>query len=61
MSAQPELLVVTEIYARVHHVDCPHCGAEVDGWAGDPRGAETTCDYCEKPFKVHEDADVELR
>lgn len=48
------------IYARADHVICPHCQGEVEGWQCDPKGLATTCDHCDKEFRVHPDADVEL-
>lgn len=50
----------TVVYARAHSTTCPHCEAQSDGWAGDPRGKETTCDECGKAYKVAEKAEVKL-
>lgn len=55
-----KLVEADVIYARAQRVECPHCDAEVDGWFGDPRGTETTCDECGKPFKIAASADVRL-
>jgi hypothetical protein len=38
--------------------ECPHCGADVDGWMIDPRGRDDTCDDCDKPYTIAADADV---
>jgi len=55
-----DLPVVRFVYARAQYVYCPHCEGEVDGWLGDPRDTETTCDYCGKQFRIAADADVHL-
>lgn len=55
-----ELKEAAVIYARADAVDCPHCGAAVNGWSGDPRGTKTNCDECGKPFKVAATAEVKL-
>nr|WP_181974665.1 hypothetical protein [Vibrio cholerae] len=51
--------VVTELYAREVVLYCPHCGEEEDGFVVNPAGLEFTCDHCNKPFKVHPEADIE--
>lgn len=53
---------VTEIGVKLCgvYVVCPHCNKELDGWCVDPRGETTTCDFCDKEFKIHSDADLEL-
>lgn len=35
---------------------CPHCGSEDNGWFGDPRGEKTSCDNCQKEYKVSKEA-----
>jgi uncharacterized protein (DUF983 family) len=55
-----DIPVVTTIYVQADYVECPHCGAHQDGWVNDPRGAEETCDECGEPYKVHNDADLEI-
>lgn len=52
--------VATQVRARNASCDCPHCGAELDGWAVDPRGRETTCDECKQPFTIAPDASVSI-
>jgi hypothetical protein len=49
---------VDVIYVKVSHILCPHCGAEVDGWMGDPRGQIDTCVECDGDFKIDDDATV---
>jgi hypothetical protein len=50
--------LVTVVHARSASIECPHCGATVAGYSGDPRGVADTCDSCKKPFRVSPDADV---
>ncbi len=52
--------VVTSIRASRATLDCPHCGAEQDGWMVDPRGCEQTCDECKLPYEVAADASVHI-
>lgn len=52
--------IVTTVYVQPSYVICPHCGAQVDGWLGDPRGKETECDECDQTFSIHPDADLEM-
>lgn len=59
MSETP-LKEATTVRVRAHKVKCPHCNADADGWYGDPRGKETTCDECDKEFKVAADAELQL-
>lgn len=50
---------VTNIYATSVYVICPHCNKRVDGWLCNPAGCETTCDFCDKKFKIHKESDIE--
>lgn len=49
---------VSQIRARNASCDCPHCGAEGDGWLVDPRGRETECEECKLLFVIAADATV---
>lgn len=53
-------VTVSHIRARNASCDCPHCGAESDGWLADPRGRETECDGCGLPFSIAPDATVSI-
>lgn len=53
--------ILTEILAVNIEVRCPHCSATQDGFFGDPRGKEFECDDCEQMYKIHPDADIEMR
>ncbi|MGD2065589.1 MAG: hypothetical protein PVI43_00280 [Candidatus Bathyarchaeota archaeon] len=37
---------------------CPHCGFENQGWLSDPRGGDSECEICDKPFGIPEDIEV---
>ena len=50
--------VTTEILVTEFKTKCPHCEEIEDGWFANPRGEETECGFCEKPYKVHEEADL---
>lgn len=58
--SKTESKTVTIVRASKAAVDCPHCGAEQDGWMVDPRGLEQTCDACKQPYKVATDALVQI-
>ena len=60
MNEDSEAEMVSVFYAREIYCYCPHCSERIDGWWGDPRGEETTCEYCGKAFNIHNDADVEF-
>lgn len=60
MAALQKAMTVTRISARNASCNCPYCEAEVDGWAVDPRGRETTCDECKQPFTIAADASVSI-
>lgn len=51
----------TMIVATQYKIECPHCNKLQDGFFGDVRGEIFDCEDCNKPFKVHADADVELK
>lgn len=55
-----ESKIVSSIRASRASLDCPHCGAEIDGWLRDPRGAQDTCDECKQPYTVAPDASVKI-
>lgn len=53
---------VTMIYADAKYIECPYCGAEQDGWVGDPRGGTPEeCDECGEEYTISKHADIELR
>lgn len=52
--------IVTVVKVSKPSFDCPHCGADVDGWAVDPRGRDDVCDACEKPYTVAADAQLKI-
>ena len=54
------MLVVTEIKAVEMSLICPHCGKTQRGWVGDPRGGVHECDACNKEYKIHKEADIEM-
>lgn len=60
IAALQKAAAVTQIRARSASCDCPHCGAELDGWAVDPRGRETICDECKQAFSIAADAAVSI-
>lgn len=41
-------------------VECPKCGAELDGWAGDPRGANLSCEECGVSLEIDPQAQVRI-
>ena len=51
---------VTTLIVNEVSVKCPNCDEIIDGWMVDPRGETDTCDYCEKEYKIHKDADCVL-
>lgn len=57
---QEEVRVLTNIIATKVIVCCPYCGETIDGWCGDPRGVEDTCEECGMTYKVHPDADIDF-
>lgn len=60
VAALEKTVAVTKIRARNASCDCPHCGAELDGWCVDPRGRDTTCDDCKLAFTIAADAVVSI-
>lgn len=52
---------VTEILATEVYVECLKCDERVEGWCVDPRGHEGECDSCGTKFKVHKEADFDMR
>jgi hypothetical protein len=60
LAALKRAATVTKIRARNAELNCPHCGAEQDGWMVDPRGREQTCDACNQPYQVAPDALVQI-
>lgn len=52
--------IVINVRASKASLDCPHCGAEQDGWMVDPRGLEQTCDQCNQPYEVAPEASVQI-
>lgn len=52
--------IVINIRASRATLDCPHCGAEQDGWMVDPRGRAQTCDECKQQYEVSADASVQI-
>ena len=55
------LAVASSIRASHVELDCPNCGALIEGWNRDPRGLEDACDKCKKPYRIARDADVTIR
>lgn len=55
-----EVKVVFAIIATEVKIQCPHCYEYVDGWYGDPRGVEDTCEECGMTYKIHPDADIDF-
>lgn len=51
---------VTEAIVTDFKIKCPNCGEYLEGWVCDPRGAEDTCDYCNKSFKISINMDFEF-
>jgi redox-regulated HSP33 family molecular chaperone len=51
---------VSMLWATDIKAECPHCHEKVGGFLSDPRGHEVECEFCEKHFKIHSEADVEL-
>lgn len=49
----------TELKAMEIATICPYCQETNDGWAVDPRGKEDECEFCNKKYKIHSDADIE--
>lgn len=60
VAALERVSTVTQIRARNASCDCPHCGAESEGWLADPRGRETECEECGLPFVISADATVSI-
>ena len=56
----PNVKVIGQIRATKATFDCPHCGAEVEGWMQDPRGRTDSCDSCKQPYIVAADATVSI-
>ena len=50
---------VTMFYASDIWTKCPYCKERLDGFIGDPRNAKVLCDYCNKPFKIGADIDID--
>lgn len=50
--------MATEVKVRVKSVECPHCGKDVEGWVGDPRGTSEECDSCGGQFMVAQGASI---
>lgn len=50
----------TTIIAIDIAVRCPHCGERTTGYLSDPRGEEFECEFCDKEFKIHKEADIEM-
>lgn len=46
MKQEDEIKVVFDIIATEVKIRCPYCGEYIDGWYGDPRGVEDTCEEC---------------
>lgn len=59
-TCEEELKESTIIRAITVETQCPHCNKWNSGWIGNPRGHIDTCEYCDKVYKVHPDADVEI-
>ena len=55
------LAEVTVLIAKRVVLYCPYCEEEQDGFFSDPSGGTFDCDHCGKPYKVHSEADVEIR
>ena len=49
------MLEATDVVA-----ECPHCHEKVGNFLIDPRGHEVNCEFCEKSFKIHNEADIEM-
>jgi transposase-like protein len=58
---ESDIKVQTMIMATQYEIECPNCRKYQDGFFGDVRGEQFDCEDCGKPFKVHADADVELK
>lgn len=56
-----EVKTQTMILAVEVVVECPHCDAQQEGFIGNPAGGQFECEDCGKPYKVHEEADIEHR
>jgi hypothetical protein len=42
-------------------VECPYCHTTIDGWLGDPRGADDVeCEDCQQKFNIPSNCEVVL-
>ncbi len=51
-------MIIREIHADIKYVGCPKCDYEIEGWFGDPRGTDDTCDHCGTEFEIMKDAEI---
>lgn len=60
MESHKNMKILTiQVFGAGIKVECPHCGAEIEGFVADPRGAVgVECDECKEAFDVDSDAEV---
>lgn len=50
-----------EISSFAITIECPYCNKSLNGWIGDPRGAEDVeCEDCGQKFNVPKDCEIVL-